>query len=174
MADDKGINLIVKRLQSDDTKEVLFTINQIRNSGDPLIITSLLDLLINNPNKEITKTIIKLLNELKNQASTIEIIKALKNDKYVSLRQEILASCWNSGLDYSNYLAFFVAVFISDEFLIAFEAFTIIENFEKEYDKEIIDPLIQDIKNSINGMDENKRSLSIELVHMLEHKKLSS
>ena len=174
MTDNKGIKLLVKRLNSADTNEVLFTINQIRNSGDPEIIYFLLDLLITNPHKDISKAIIELLNELKNKACTSEIIKALQDDKFSSIKKEILTSCWHSGLDYSDHLAFFVTIFIENDFLVAFEAFTIIESFEREYDTDIIITLIEDLKRNLNGMNEEKRNLLIELVHLLEEKKKAS
>ena len=172
MTDDKGIKLLVKRLQSDNTKDVLFAINQIRNSGDPKIIFNLLDLLITNQQKDINQAIIGLLNELKNQACAAEIIEALKNDKYNPIQKELLTSCWHSGLDYSNYLDFFVGIVISNDFLISFEAYTIIETFEKDYDILLIDTLIHDLRNNINEMTEEKRSLVNELIKLLETKKL--
>ncbi len=172
MTEDKGIKLLVKRLQSDNTKDILFAINQIRNSGDPKILPVLFDLLIANPNKEINQAIIELLNELKNQACTEVIIEALKNEKYFSIRKELLVSCWHSGLDYSDYLSFLVGMVHSSDFLISFEVFTIIESFEKEYDIELIDSLAQALYENLNEMKEEKRNLIIELIRLLETKKI--
>jgi len=172
MIDDKGIKLLVKRLQSDNTKDVLFAINEIRNSGEPKIISNLLDLLITNQQKEINQAIIEVLNELKNQDCAAEIIEALKNDEYHSIQKELLTSCWHSGLDYSDYLDFFVGIVIANDFLISFEAYTIIETFEKDYDILLIDTLSQNLRNNAQDMTEEKRSLVNELIKLLETKKL--
>jgi len=164
--------LLVKRLQSGNTKDILFTINQIRNSGDPKILPYLFDLLITNPSIEIIEAIVKLINELKNQASTVEIVNALGNDKYNSIKKELLTSCWYSGLDYTEYLDLFVDLFIYSDFVIAFEAFTIIDTFEKEYNSEYIDSLIKDLKNNMKDNSEEKKNLLVELVHKLQNMRM--
>ncbi len=172
MTDDKGIKLLVKRLQSGNTKDILFTIKQIRSSGEPLILPYIFDLMIDNPSKEISDALIELLNELKNKACINEIIYGLQTDKYNSIIKELLTSCWSSGLDYSAHLELFVKIFIKNDFLIAFEAFTVIESFEKQYTADTINSLIADLKNNMNNFSEEKRNLMVELVHLLESKKL--
>jgi hypothetical protein len=172
MLDDKGIKLLVKRLQSENTKDILFTINQIRNSGDPKIMPYLFDLMIDNPPIEITVAIVKLLNEIKNQGCAIETINALKNDKYKSITKELLTSCWNSGLDYTSNLELFVDLFVCNNFDIAFEAFTIIDTFEGPYNTELIDTLIKKLKNNLSNNDGEKKNLLVELVHKLESMKM--
>jgi hypothetical protein len=170
MSDDKDIKMVVKSLQSGKISEILFTIDQLRISGNPLVLPHLFDILIGNPPAEISKAIIDLLNELKNQSCVIEIIKALKSEKYLLIRKELLTSCWYSGLDYSDYLTDFIHIFVAGDFLIAFEAFTIIETFEKEFDGGMISELINVLKNNAKGMTEAKSNLLIELVLLLERK----
>lgn len=169
MTDDKTIKLIAKKLKSDNANELLFTIKQIRNTGDPKILPHLFELLANNKSEEVNSAIIGLLNDLKNKDCRQEVIKALKNDDYYDIHKEILTTCWQSGLDYSKEIALFVNFFAKREFEVAFEAFTIIDTFEEKIDQEIIKPLIKKLKSNIDKFKQtNKEGLFIELIHILE------
>lgn len=171
MTDDKSIFSLSKSIKSNDINEVLFSLNQIRVSGDPKIIFNILDLLISNPPLEISKAIIELLNDVKNQSVTEVIAKALEEERFFPIRKELIVSCWSSGLDYSKHLNLFVDIFISSDFLIAFEAFTLIETFENLFSEEIINPLIAKLKSNLTKMPDMKKSLLLELVHLLEEKR---
>jgi hypothetical protein len=168
MDDKKSIKLIVEKLFSNKTDEVLFAINRIRNSGQTSVLPHVIELLNSEKNSNISGAIIELLNDLKNQEGTTEIIKAIKNKSYQSIQKILLISCWQSGLDYSGYLDYFIELFISEDFEIAFEAFTIIENMDENISHEIIDPLVRKLKNEVSKSDGSKIELMIELVGILE------
>ena len=169
MTVDKRIKLIAEKLQSTRTDEVLFTIKQMRNTGESKILPFLFERLANTKSEEIKLAIISLLNDLKDKNCRIEIIKALKNDNFKNIHQEILATCWQSGLDYSDDIDLFVSLFITRDFGVAFEAFTIIDNFEEAIEAEKINPLLKDLKSSISKFKETqKEGLFVELVHILE------
>jgi hypothetical protein len=169
MSDIKSINLIIEKLFSKNIDEVLFAINKIRHSGNPAILPHVIELLNSEKNIEITSAIIELLNDLKIQAGTLEIIKAIENNKYKSIQKILLVSCWHSGLNYTEHLNFFVDLFVSGNFEIAFEAFTIIENMEGGVNQEIIEPLIERLKSGVSNLTKEKADLLAELVQVLEN-----
>jgi hypothetical protein len=171
MDDKKSIKLIVEKLFSKKTDDVLFTINQVRNSGQTSVLPHIIELLNLENNSSIRLSIIELLNDLKKQEGTIEIINALKNKNYQSIQKLLLISCWQSGLDYSKHIDYFVDLFIGEDFEIAFEAFTIIENMDEVINHEIINPLINKLKSEVSKNDESKTELMIELVAILEEKR---
>lgn len=172
MKDDKSINLIVKKLESSNKDEVLFTIKQLRNNGNPRILPFVINLFNSSDSAEIKSAILKFLGDLKNKNSTNEIILALKNEKYLSIRKDLLSTCWQSGLDYSEHIGLFVDFFISGDFGVAFEAFTIIDNFEDKYEAEIIDIQIKKLKSRVlDFKDTDKEALFVELMHILDHLK---
>lgn len=168
MKDKKTINLMIDKLFSKNTEEVLLTIGQIRDNGDVSIIPHTIELLNNKPGTEIEKALISLLNDLKIQGSAEEIVKAIGNKKYTSIHKQLLVSCWESGLNYSEHLEFFVDLFIAGNFDIAFEAFTVIENMEQKISNDIIIPFIDKLKKSTSSIAREKSELLIELVHILE------
>ncbi len=172
MTDDKIIKIAAKKLQSTKTDEVLFTIKQLRNTGDPRILPFLFELLSTSKSEQIRSSIISLLNDLKDKNCRPEVVKALRNNNYHSIHKEILTTCWQSGLDYSADIGLFVELFTKRDFGVAFEAFTIIDNFEEKMDASILKPIIVELKSNIESFKEtDKESLFVELVHILEELK---
>jgi len=173
MTDDKTTKLIVKKLQSTKTQEVLFAIKQIRNTGNPKILPFLIELLANSKLEEVKSAIIDLLNDLKNKDCRIEIINTLRNDKFKNIHKEILTTCWQSGLDYSDNIDLFVELFTTRDFGVAFEAFTIVDNYEEKFEPEKIKPLIKYLKSNISSFTgTEKEGLFVEMVHILERLKV--
>jgi hypothetical protein len=171
MSDNKRINLLIEKLYSKNTSEAIFALNQIRNSGNPNILPQLLEFLYCGANNEVRKGIIEILNDLKIQAATSEIINAIKNSKSQDIQKILLTSIWQSGLDYSAHLEIFVDLFISGNFEIAFEAFTIIDNMDCNIDSQNIDILINKLKFSASDIGNEKADLLVELVRVIQQMK---
>ena len=150
---------ILSNLKSTDPEFLLETIDKIRDSGNSLILAELIDLLHNTALPEIKKNILNLLSELKNKESVPAFIAAIKNEKYTSERKDLLACCWQNGLSYNEYLPIFIDLVINEEFMIAFEAFTVVENMFGKVDDEVIDKEIIKVKNALNSASEQKAYL---------------
>ena len=170
MKDQKSINQIIEKLKRTNTDEVLLTINHIRNSGEPKILKILIELLNGTNDEQIFSAIVNLLNDLKIQSATSEIITAIQDDNFRKIRKNLLTSCWQSGLDYSGYLSLFVEIFIMNEFDIAFEAMTIIENIEESYTDDIINPLIAKLELNRTTQTGTKKELFPGLIDILKNK----
>jgi hypothetical protein len=151
---------ILSDLKSTDIEFVIETIGQIKESGNSIILMALIDLLHDSPqNIEIKKAILDLLAELKDIASIPTLISAIKNEKYINERKELVASCWQNGLNYNEYLPLFIDLIISEDFLVAFEAFTVIENMYGIVPEEVIELEVVKIQNALIGADEQKAYL---------------
>ena len=119
----------------------------------------LFELLHNTTFPEIKKSILNLLSELKNKESVPLLIEAINNDKYLVERKELVACCWQNGLSYNEYLPLFIDLVIDHSFLIAFEAFTVIENMYGTVDDDLIDQQMAKIIKALNHADEEKAYL---------------
>ena len=81
-----------------------------------------------------------------------------------TIRKTILTACWQNGLDFSNFLPVFIDIIINDEWEIAFEAFTIVDNLEFSPSEEIIKTAIDKIQNSIETVNEQKEYFLKEIL----------
>ena len=146
-------------LKSKDPEFVLETIDKIRESGNRLIMEGLFDLQHTTTIPEIKKSILTLLSELKNMDSVPLLIGAIRNEKYLSERKELVACCWQNGLNYNEYLPLFIDMVIDHSFLIAFEAFTVIENIYGTVSDEVIEQQIAKITIALHGASDEKAYL---------------
>jgi len=158
---------IISGLKSTDPEIVLETIGRFRESGNSLILEEFIELLHQTEVPEIKKSLLNLLSELKDKASVKILIAAIKNEKYVSERAELVACCWQNGLNYNEYLPFFIDLVINEEFLVAFEAFTVIENMYGSIDDQIIEVETTKLNNALKIANEQKAYLLNALLSII-------
>jgi len=150
---------ILSNLKSTDPEFILETIDKIRESGNHFILAGVIDLLHETELPEIKKSVLNLLSELKNKESVPIFIEAIKNEKYAAVRKELVACCWQNGLTYNEYLPVFIDLVIQEEFQVAFEAFTVIENMVGRIEDEIIEKEIVKVKDALTNATEQKAYL---------------
>lgn len=69
----------------------------------------------------------EVLSILKNNNAQEALVHALQQDRYTNARHALVAACWESGLDFSDYLPVFVDLAIGESYLICLECMTVIE-----------------------------------------------
>ncbi len=159
----------VYNLKSNNTEIVLQTIEGIRATGTGAQFTELAELLHQTKNKDIKKQILKLFSELKSTDTIPLMIDALQNKRYKSELKDLLSCCWQNGLNYSSWLNLFINIVINEEFLVSFEAFTVIENMYGKIDDEIIAQELARIDSSLEFADRQKKYLLNELKEIIQN-----
>jgi hypothetical protein len=158
---------LVKEFQSEETLRVLETLEDLKVSGKASDVPMLIELLHQTQDKEIKSKINSLFATLKEPEAVPLIIDAVKNPKYTSELKELLACCWENGLDYSNYLNLFIDLLIESDFVIAFEAYTVIVNMTERIDQKKIDTGIECLEQAILHATDQKVELMREVVDFL-------
>ena len=165
-----NIKEIRSGLWSRDTQIVLNTLQQVKNSGSPVLIPELIDLLRKNRGNEVQDQIVSILNNLKNQSSVYELVKAIRQEDQRDMVSLLVAACWKNGLDYSPYIDDFIAIFLEYDYTTALEALTVIENSTRNLEYEPTQSRISKLKTYMDQTGEDKRMLILELIHILNHK----
>lgn len=158
---------ILEGLQSADSLKVIETLEELRVSGKVSDIPFLIELLHLTQNPEIKSKITDLFANLKESDAIPLIIEAIQNQKYAPELKELVASCWENGLDYSNYLTLFVDLLIDSEFLVAFEAYTVIVNMTATIDQAKIDIEIDRLEQAIQNATDEKKALMLDVIDFL-------
>ena len=83
------------------------------------------------------------LKENKAQSFIINAISKTKNPAHKAL---IVASCWETGLDFSKDYLFFIDLICATDFLVSFEAFTVIQEMEAEIDEATLQQALVKLK----------------------------
>jgi len=158
---------LLQGLQAEDHKTVIDSIKQLRQSGKLSDITVLFDLLVSNKNEDVQHEILSLLNDVKDKNAVEIIVDAIRDAKYASIQKEIVSICWESSLDFSPYVAVFVDVLIEAEFMTAFEAFTVIENFTEVIEENLRIEQQDKLKDAIPVAQEERKGMLHEAIHIL-------
>ncbi len=158
---------ILAGLQSADSLKVIETLEELRVSGKVSDIPLLIELLHLSSDPEIKSKITDLFANLKESDAIPLIVEAILNQKYSPELKELVACCWENGLDYSNYLTLFVDLLIDSEFLVAFEAYTVIVNMTAKIDQAKIDIEIDRLEEAMKTTSDQKKALMLDVIDFL-------
>lgn len=157
---------IKTKLFSPDTLVVLEALNSLKNKGNKYYMPILFELLLSKPETEVEKEIIQLLGTIKDKEAVSVFIHALSEAKFKPVRKEILSACWQNGLDFSSAIDIFADIVINDEWEVAFEAFTVIENMEHLPAKDDFKETKLKIARALKSANEQKVYFLEELLRM--------
>ena len=160
-------NNTIDNLQSENPGLVTETLNQLSEAGNSAYVPILIELLHSTDNQEIKKRITRLLAELKHSDAIPLIIDAIQNRQYANELQYLVSACWENGLDYSDHLSTFIDLVIENDFLIAFEAHTVITNMTGKISEAIYENESRKIKDAMLRADDKKREFLQDLLEFL-------
>ncbi len=159
---------IQQNLFSANSDIVIQAINEIKERGNRLYLPLLFELLNSLPDKRIEKEITELLGTIKSKDSVNSFMRAIEDKRLKNIRKLLLTACWQNGLDYSTFLPVFVEQIITEDWEIAFEAFTVIDNLEYLPSNAIIQVTIEKIQRALPTANEQKQYFLREVLVKLE------
>jgi hypothetical protein len=119
-------------------------------------------------NQEVKGLIMDFLNDLRDQSLCGEVVEEIRKDFTWPTRSMLIASCWQSGLNYSGYAGDFAELFVSGDYATALECFTVIESSSGLLSMEEKDAIIKLIKGNASKVSGEKTALAMELLYFLE------
>jgi len=110
----------------------------------------------------------KRLKYLKDNNAQAFILNAITKTKNNSQKALIIAACWETGLDFSKDYTFFIDLICDKDFLVSFEAFTVIQEMEAEISENTL-------KQALNSLKKiNEPSVSVTDAILLIEQKLNA
>lgn len=131
----KKIATLISDLKSGNTKKISTALKTLEASGNVQILEPLAELLMDNTLEDSHKEIIEFLSSMKDSSAIDEMMRLLGEGRFLSVRQVLLTTIWNSPLDYSYYLPDFVDIAVEGSFMEALDCLTIIENMEGPFEE---------------------------------------
>jgi hypothetical protein len=116
----------------------------------------------------VRKTIEGFMNDIKDQSVSMEIMAEIKKPFRNETITMLVASCWQSGLDYSAYSAEMAEVFLKSDYLTALECLTVIEESVHEMSPAKRKEITGIIKRSSPLASSEKNGLTRELIAILK------
>ena len=128
-------------------------------------ISSLISLLTDPSNKDIKE---EALITLKKEKGGDLLLKAIASPKSKNNRHILVAACWESEINFSKFLPFFILLALDNNYLISLEAITTIENMEGPFDEKQLKDAIIKIKEEQKRITTEKSVLLNDVVMTLE------
>lgn len=129
------IKELLLELNSNEVKRVEKALSALKVHGNKTVIRPLFEVLLISENEEISSQIWSFLHDLRDEKVIPEMMSCVLDEKYLSIRLNVLNSIWNSKIDYSAYLSDFVQLAIGGDFMTALECLTILENLEGPFEE---------------------------------------
>jgi hypothetical protein len=158
----------IQTLRSGNKKAIIDTISSLRKRGKISTLPELFELMLATEDQEIMEVAVNLLNDLKKKEAIPVIIDAIADKNYLPIQKELLASCWQCGLDYHDHIMLFIDVAISGDYATAFEAFTVIEDCIGEIEDRERARCVKKLNKGLEKTPEEKLPLMKELISMVE------
>lgn len=147
---------ILKQLASNDMEVVKSAIEQIKQEGDISIAAELVDILQQSQDMAVITSLTALLSDVKDSDFKTILMDKLINATSGTGKANLLRICWESAIDFSEYLDVFVDMLLNEDFITALEASTVIENLGGKIPEE---KLLAAIKRLETNKDEDKSFL---------------
>jgi hypothetical protein len=166
---DKKVNELSALLSKGNNNLISGAIGLLRDEepfeGAIGLLTSFYDKSDDNP---VRKTIEGFMNDLKDQSASREIMTEIRKPLKQSTISMLVASCWQSGLDYSEYSKDLVDVFLSSDYVTALECLTVIEESAHELSPAKRKELLKIVGEYPVQAENEKKGLTQELISILK------
>lgn len=166
----KSKNDYIELLDSNNPIIIKETLNEIRLNGNINILPSLFNLVKKYKNEEIGYITINILKDIKLTTFKEILINEINNPQYLNIKTTLLSICWESSLDFSDYIFTFAKIVIQDNFTNSFESYTIIKNFNNPLNIEITKKTIDYFKSNLNSIESQKKELVHDLIVFLNNR----
>ena len=128
------------------------------------LLTSLYD---KSDDFSVKKAISGFMNDLKDQSACEEVIAEIRKEWKSDTISMLVSSCWQSGLNYSDYSIDLAKIFLLGDYITAIECLTVIEESVSTLSREKKEEVIELIRNNPFPPHNEKITLTFELLSIL-------
>jgi len=166
---EKKDNLIIEKLNSSNESKINEAIAEIRQNGKPEFFPHMINLYKNSSSYIVKQQLFDTFIDIKDVNVIPYIVQTLKNPEYKNIKKDLLNICWQTSLDFIDYVDIFIEIFIFDDFETAFEAFTIIDCIDNKPDTHFFQKSIDLLISNTENIKENKQFLFEEILNKLNN-----
>jgi hypothetical protein len=95
------------------------------------------------------------------------LLVAIAKQKDKNIQHQLVAACWESEINFSKYLPFFVMLLTADDYLVLLEAITVIQEMEGPFDQEQLKKAIDHVKKLKKNVSDERQVLLNDVLDAL-------
>lgn len=154
---------ITKIVSATDTEEEEIAVEDAPVKGGK--VANLISLLTDPANKEFKeKTLLTLKKDKGEELLLLAIATAEAKEK----RHLLVAAAWESEINFSKYLPFFIILALDPDYLVSLEAITVISTMEGPFNKDHVTEGIKKVKAAKQNISNERVVLLTDLIVTLE------
>ncbi len=155
-------------LNSKNDDLILAKIHELKSSGRVSILPLILDLLNQNNSERVKQEVILFISNLKDQKCVPFIVDYIQTHSNVVWISQVISACWQSRLDYSDNLNTFMDCFLSGNYQVALESFTVIEGMVWRTSNNALASCKRILLEGVSDISDDKKPLYCELLKVLD------
>ncbi len=109
-----------------------------------------------------------LFNDMKENSAMAEVIDSVKAVRKPDSRAMLISSCWQSGLDYSQFAIPLTEYFVSGDYMTSLECFTVLETCAASISDGDRARIIITLQEKKESWETPKQKLAGELISLLK------
>ena len=162
-AKSKKVEAVVSLLHSTKSAEVISALKKIPEQGNATLIKPLLRTYLAWPNDpDIQARTQKILGELKTQSAVPELISALGEEEFETVRALIISVFWHAGIYPTDELDVLIQNAIKGDYMVAMEVLTVVENSDVFTDPDLVQQYMLDIDEYLDSNPEADHASILE------------
>lgn len=119
-------------------------------------------------NQNISLAISGLFNDMKQKSAMAEVIESIGAVRKPSSRAMLVSSCWQSGLDYSEFAVPIAEQFLTGDYMVSLECFTVLDTCAGSINDGDRIQIILRLQQQIESWETPKQKLAAELITLLK------
>jgi len=152
-------------LDSEDLALVESALARVRQQGELSLMPQVARLL-GHPDAATRRLAQSLLNDIKDPLARGLVLEAIAAAP-APLLGPLVASCWESGLDYTVHLPVFVELLLRQDYAVGLEALTVVQQMERP-DELALRQALARVEQQLPGLDAGRQGLAQELLDQLQ------
>jgi len=165
----KKLDELGKMLSTGSRHDIEKTVTSLRNSASYEGALKMLALFYDKTGDEELKLLISgFFNDIKEPTSCPEVMEALTGAKGQATKAMLAASCWQSGLDYSEHAVTLTRIYAEGDYATSLECFTVLETCAATISDDDRAHIIRLLENETEMQDDAKKKLTGELITLLK------
>jgi hypothetical protein len=158
---------ILGQIGSGDENTNLLVIEKLRVKGKAGYLPYLIMLARTTKHPNVSRAVFNLLDDIKDKHAIPYIIEAIHDEKNKYILKNLVESCWQNGMDFSQFLPVFTELIVGGSDEVSFEAFTVVENMELLPSEEIIKEEVIKLENSLESANDSRSYFLKEAIKIL-------
>ncbi|MCQ2973188.1 MAG: hypothetical protein MJ211_00065 [Bacteroidales bacterium] len=144
--------LFLSKLASESDELLLKTLDFFRSNGDIDVLPNVLNLIDSGKGQIVTDAVLNFVSDLKNKDAANVVFDFMINNSNKYSQKQLITALWQCDVDFSDKAEIIIDfIFNTDNFEMAFDALTLLENNASNIEKDIADCLFDKVCNWSKG-----------------------